>query len=262
MSVVCSKLNWLMSVDPSWTEHRVIPMLGFDHSAAEAAWNGFLYCNQNPSSALVKIIKPLLINLYPWIEGFSWERDVSSLPAQWLGYMRVFHADEPHGLSRGEMRSALRAMSDHTRNQFVFWLGQVGQLNENGWAEHVIPLINEDWPRERRYGTSALMLAWIRLLDNTGDSFPAVYEAVKKFLVPLETADHPFHRYTKELGGDTSITGQFPDQVLDLMNRATPHTLTRPPYQLPMVLALIAEAQPSLMADQRYLRLIDLVERS
>lgn len=262
VSVVCSKLNWLMSVDPSWTEHRVIPMLGFDHSAAEAAWNGFLYCNQNPSSALVKIIKPLLINLYPWIEGFSWERDVSSLPAQWLGYMRVFHADEPHGLSRGEMRSALRAMSDHTRNQFVFWLGQVGQLNENGWAEHVIPLINEDWPRERRYGTSALMLAWIRLLDNTGDSFPAVYEAVKKFLVPLETADHPFHRYTKELGGDTSITGQFPDQVLDLMNRATPHTLTRPPYQLPMVLALIAEAQPSLMADQRYLRLIDLVERS
>lgn len=30
----------------------------------------------------------------------------------------------------------------------------------------------------------------------TGDHFPTVYAAVKKFLVPVETNDHPFYRYT------------------------------------------------------------------
>ena len=160
------------------------------------------------------------------------------------------------------MRSVLRAMPDDTRNRFISWLGQVGQKNENGWAEHVIPLINQDWPRERRYRTSASMRAWIGLLDDTGDCFPAVYEAVKKFLVPVETNDQPFYRFTRELGDEKPITALFPETALDLMNRATPQALTRPPHQLPKVLALIAETEPNLASDPRYLRLIDLVERS
>jgi len=176
--------------------------------------------------------------------------------------MRVFHPDEPSGLSQSEMRSILRAMSDATRNQFIFWLGLVGQGNDNGWAKHVIPLINEDWPRERRYRTSASMRSWIGLLDDTGDSFPAVYEAVKKFLVPVETKDHPFFRFTRDIDDEEPISAQFPEETLDLMDRTTPLVLTRPPYELPKVLELIAESKPELASDPRYLRLIDLVERS
>jgi hypothetical protein len=91
--------------------------------------------------------------------------------------------------------------------------------------------------------------------------FPAVY-AVKKFLVPVETNDHPFYRFTQEISDERSITALFPEATLDLMNRATPQVLTRPPYELPKVLALIAETEPDLISDPRYLRLIDLVERS
>ena len=106
------------------------------------------------------------------------------------------------------------------------------------------------------------MRAWIGLLDDTGDCFPAVYEAVKKFLVPVETNDHPFYRFTREISDKKPITALFPEATLDLMNRATPQVLTRPPYELPKVLALIAETKPDLTSDPRYLRLIDLVERS
>ena len=176
--------------------------------------------------------------------------------------MRVFYPDEPSGLSRSEMRLVLRTMSDDARNRFIFWLGRVGQENENGWSKHVIPLINDDWPRERRYRTSASVRAWVGLLDDTGDCFPAVYEAVKKFLVPVETNEHPFYRFTREISDEMPITALFPETTLDLMNRVTPQALTRPPYQLPKVLALIAETEPDLTSDPRYLRLIDLVERS
>ncbi|WP_322629991.1 SIR2 family protein [Halothiobacillus sp.] len=262
VSIMSSKLNWFMFVDPAWTEERLIPILTFVHPASEAAWNGFLHSGQVPWPPLTEIIKPLLIDLFPRIEGFYWDRDISTVAAQWLGFMRVFHPDEPSGLSRGEMRSVFRAMSDDTRNRFIFWLGQVGQKNESGWAKHVIPLIKEDWPRERRYRTSASMRAWIRLLDDTGDSFPAVYEVVKKFLVPVETNDHPFYRFTREIGDEKPITALFPEATLDLMNSATPQVLTRPPYELPKVLVLIAETEPDLTSDPRFLRLIDLVERS
>lgn len=262
VSIACSKLNWLMFVDPTWTTERLIPMLTFDHPAAEPAWNGFLHDKHAPSLPLVTVIKPLLLHLFPWIQGFSWERNLLHRAAHWLGFMRVFHENEHGGLSRIEMRALLRAMSDETRNQFIFWLGRVGQKNENGWVKHIIPLINEDWPRERQYRTSTSMRAWIALLNDTGDSFPAVYEAVKKFLVPVETNDHPFYRLTLEIKDERSITVRFPEATLDLMNRATPEVLTRPPHELPKVLALIAESEPNLISDPRYLRLIDLVEGS
>lgn len=262
ISVTMSKLNWLMFVDPEWTEDRLIPMLAFEHPASEPAWNGFLHSNRVPWPPLAEVIKPLLLELFPWIEGFSWDRDLSKVAAQWLGFMRVFHPDEPTGLSGNEMRSVLRVMSDDTRNQFVFWLGLVGQENDGGWAKLVIPFINEVWPRERRYRTSASMRAWIGLLDDTGDSFPAVYEAVKKFLVPVETNDHPFYRFTREINDEEPITIRYPEATLDLLNRVTPQALARPPYELPKVLTLIAESDPKLTSDERYLRLIDLVERS
>jgi hypothetical protein len=261
VSVTMSKLNWLMFVDPEWTQARLVPMLAFGHPASEPAWNGFLHSNRPPSLQLAGIIKPLLVQVFPWVESFSWDRDLSKVAASWLGRMRLFCPNQLGGLTRQEMRSVLRAMSDETRNRFIFFLGFVGQENDDGWTELVVPFINENWPRERRYRTSASMRAWIGLLDDTGDDFPAVYEAVKNFLVPVETDDHPFYRFTREIGDEKPITVRYPEATLDMMNRLTPQALVRPPYGLPRVLALIADADPKLTSDERYLRLFDLIER-
>ena len=262
VSIAAMKLNWLMYVDPNWTKERLIPMLYFDHPASEPAWNGFLSSGRSPWLPLAKVIKPLLLDVFPCIERFSWNCDRSKVAAKWLGSLRIFHPDEPGGLNRREMRSALRAMSDETRNHFISFLGLVGQKKDDGWAKHVIPFINEDWPRERRCRTSASMSAWVKLLDDTGDNFPAVYEAVEKFLVPVETSAHPFYRFTRKINDEDPLSARFPDATLDLMNRVTPRVLTRPPYELPKVLEVIAEADVKLTSDPRYLRLIDLVERS
>lgn len=262
VAVTASKLNWLMFVDPIWTKERLIPMLDFEHLAAEPAWNGYLHNSDMPTIAVGKLIKPFLLNLIPWIEHLSWEKDFSVRASQWLGLMRVFRSDESCSLSRNEMRSVLRSLSDEARNRFISWLGLVGQKNENGWIKHVIPLISEDWPKERRYRTTASVKAWIGLLDDTDDSFPAVYEAVKTLLVPIETFDHLFYRFTRELGNKEPITVLFPEATLDLMNKITPQELTRPPYELQKVLAMIAEIDSNLVIDPRYLRLIELVEKN
>ena len=106
------------------------------------------------------------------------------------------------------------------------------------------------------------MRAWIGLHDDTGENFPAVYRAVKKFLAFVETNDHPFYRFTRETNDEKPITVRFPVATLDLMNTVTPKVLARTLYELPKILALIAEVDPALTSDHRYLRLIDLVERS
>jgi hypothetical protein len=85
---------------------------------------------------------------------------------------------------------------------------------------------------------------------------------VKQFLVPVETDRHPFYRFTKELDDEVPLTAQFPEVTLDLVDTVTPNALSRPPYELPKILEVIAEVAPELTSDHRYLRLIDLVERS
>jgi hypothetical protein len=260
--IASRQLSWLMFVDPAWTKERLIPMLDFEHPAAEPAWNGFLHSGRLPCQPLIEMIKPLLLSLFPWLERFSWDRNLSRVAAEWLGDMRVFHPNEPSGFSGGEIRLALRAMSDDTRNSFISWLGHIGRGSDNGWEKHVIPFINEDWPKERRFLTTASMSAWLGLLDDAGDHFPAVYEAVKKFLVAVDTDDLPLYQLIDEGNNPKPIAVLFPETTLDLLNRVLPPVVLRLPYELAEALAHIVEVNPDLTSDPRYLRLIDLVERS
>lgn len=186
IAITSRNLNRLMFVDPAWVKEWLIPLLDLKHPAAEPAWNGYLQCNAMPSIAVAELIKPAFLNLIPWIESLSWGKDYSVRASQWLGLMRMFHPDEPSSPSRNEMRSILRALSDEARNRFISWLGLVGQKNESGWVKYVIPLIREDWPKERQYRTTSSVKAWVGLLDDTGDKFPEVYDSVKTYLVPIE----------------------------------------------------------------------------
>jgi hypothetical protein len=235
---------------------------GFMSTPRQPAWNGFLHSGQNPTSELAIAIRPLLLDLYPWVETLPWGRDISEHAASWLAWMCIFRSGEPDGLNTREMRAVLRNMSDNARRQLIFWLGDVGQSNDNGWEQLVIPFVLNAWPRERVFRTSASVGSWIGLLDDTKDDFPAVYAAVKQFLVPIEGDSHPFYRFTRILDDEEPITVQHPDATLDLMNTVTPARLTRSARELPQILALIAETEASLTSDPRYLRLIDLVERN
>ena len=260
--IAISKLNRLMYIDPYWTKEHLIPLLAFDHPVSETAWKRLLISGCILSDPLAEVIKPLMLDLFPWIERFSWSRDISWVAVQWLGRMRVFYPNKPSGLTKAEMRSVLRAMSDDSRSRLIFWLGRVGQEYKDGWVTHVVPFVNEDWPREKQYRTSESVKAWIGLLDDTEDNFPATYEAVKKFLAPVEMIDNWLYRFIRTNDNDEPLTVRFPESTLDLMNSVTPSILSRTPYELPKVLALIVETDIKLKSDPRYLRLIELVERS
>ena len=262
ISVTMSGVNLLMQIDPEWTEERLLPMLAFGNPASEPAWNGFLHGSHPPSSALAVIIKPLLLELHPWIDGFAWDNERSKVAGQWLGWMRIFRPDEPDGLTTREMRSALRSMSDDARNRFISWLARVGKGNDNGWTGLVVPFIEEVWPKERKFRTSLSARAWLGLLENTDDSFPEVHAAVKEFLVPVEPDGYPVFRFTEGNEDEEAIATRFPEATLDLVHAVTPDVVVQPPHEMQEALELISESDGLLASDPRYLRLIDLVERS
>ncbi|KQN76361.1 hypothetical protein ASF04_25530 [Duganella sp. Leaf61] len=255
------RLNWLMAIDPEWALSRIVPMLAFDHPSSRPAWNGLLSSETPPDPVLAEKIKPKLLNLFSWIDQCSWGNELSDVAASWLGHGRLFRKRGAGGIGSVELRSALRTMSDTTRNKFIGWLGAVGTDTTGSWVENVIPLINRDWPSEQQYKTPMSVQAWLSLLQETGEAFPDVFEAIKKFLVPIET-DELLYWLTQSSDVENSLAERFPETALDLMNVMTPSILTRTPYELATLLIVISSVKPSFLSDPRYIRLIELVERN
>ena len=269
VSILMRDLNWIMHIDPEWAKEHLTPVLVFEHSASEPAWSGFLHAQHLPSIDVVSVIKPLIQNLCPSLEDFDWSDDASMSVVGLLGHMNVFRSGEVDGLDDREMRSIIRNMSEDVRIQMINWLirvgkGDLGYMNQmkqmNGWSEFVIPFINKVWPRERKFRTKAAVSHWIRLLDRTASDFPTVYEAVKKFLVPIDNVW--FYCLVRDVKGERSLALRYPEPALDLMNTLNSEKLSQPLADLPKTLELIEESDPKLVSDRRYLRLIDLVERS
>lgn len=174
--------------------------------------------------------------------------------------MEINRRGEADGISVNEARNCIRQMSDSNRQDVVFRLGMIGKRANGGWTSHVVPFIENAWPRERKFRTSEIVSSWINLLDDTGDEFPAVLRSVLRFLVPVEKESHWLYRFTKEVGGEEPLTARHPSEVLDMLDAIVPSDPESAPVELATVLELIEATDPRLTRDRRYFRLIDLVE--
>lgn len=261
VAILSRDIPWFDHIDPEWTASRLMPLLAFDHPAAEPAWNGLLSRGKAPNSRVLVEIKSLLLSLFPKIYTFEWDRDLAKVAATWLMWMAMFRRDQADGISAGQARDCLRNMSSETRNDVIFWIGQVGKGNENGWTELVAPFISDIWPREKAFRTSAAVSSWIGLLDDTGEHFPVAYSSVKPHLAAIDGESHWLYRFARGVGGDKPIAADHPAEVLDMMNTITAHATAHPPYELKQILDVVADSNESLVGDPRFNRLLALTER-
>ena len=260
VSILTHEVSWLHFLDPDWVTERIIAWFSFDHPEAEPAWNGFLSSQQFPSDPIRTLLKDHVLELIPFIYSFDWARDLSQVPASWIVWMAMFRLSEPDGVTIREARHCLRRMDDRTRNHAIFILERIGSKNENGWNELVVPFVENIWPRERKYRTGSSVSSWVSLLVDTGDMFPSVLAAVRRFLVSVEEGSHSLYRFSKTLGDEGSLTSQYPEEVLELLDAVVPDSPDNAPMELAEVLSLIEEKKPDLTKDRRYIRLTNLVE--
>ena len=261
VAILARQLRWLYYIDRDWVLERIMPWFAYDHPASEPAWNAFLSAAAFPQGEIGQRLKPLLLDVFPRIYDWNWDRDLAKIAAQMIVELAVYRSDEPDGVSINEARNCIREMSDTTRKDVIFRLGRIGQRDDGGWASHVVPFIESTWPRERRFRTSEMVSSWVQMLDDTGDEFPLVLSSVLRFLVPVENESHWLYRFTREVGGEKPLTVQHPSAVLDMLDAIVPNDPSAAPFELAEILDLIEATDPSLARDRRYFRLIDLVER-
>ncbi len=262
IAILTRQISWLYYLDPAWVINRVIPWFKFDHTFSEPAWNGYLSAASFPPQDIGVALKPLMLELFPRLYQWRWGQNLTTIATQMVVEFAVFRSEEPDGLSKKEARHCLRKMNHKNRQDAVFRLGVIGQRENDGWSEHVIPFINTVWPRERTFRTSNLVSSWISLLDDTGENFPVVLSAVRRFLVPVVGEAHWLYQFSREVGGDEPLTENHPADVLALLDAVIPDNSEDIPYELAQILSLIEENDPTLVSDRRFVRLINLIEQT
>lgn len=190
-AIISCSLNELYNIDPGWTEEWVVPALGFDGRTALAAWSGYL-CGGNglleawqdtPADGLFSKLKPCFLEFIYSLNGRTLEYDTEKMMVE-VVISRYMHQDGwGGGFTKHEVREVLRSISDSGRQLAVLHLKCIGQNQPDRWANDIVPFIHEVWPREVHLKTKDLLSSWVNLLCFAGDSFPAVYENLRPFLL-------------------------------------------------------------------------------
>lgn len=260
-AVLSRHIGWLHHIDSEWVVDHILKYFSFDHIRAEPAWNGFLSQGRLPTEELLTLMKPHFTKLFPCIYQWQWDVEYPKIAVQMIVDISIFYNDQVGGLTIREARNSIRSMNDKNRKDAIFWLSQIGEVADSRWNSHVIPFIDNVWPREKAYMTSGLVSAWVSLLEKSGEQFPKVLSSVRKFLVPAEKLDHSLFSFSGDVYTKPLLSTQFPVEVLELLDAIIPDAIQEVPYSLQGILAKIEEAQPSLVRDHRLLRLFDLIER-
>ncbi|MEM7366770.1 MAG: hypothetical protein AAF525_22365, partial [Pseudomonadota bacterium] len=258
--LLAQQLPWLHYIAPDWVAARMLPWFALGHPASEPAWNGLFHGGSIVGPDLFEIIKAPFLELFPEVYNWQWDNDVFRQAHVWLIMTTIWHQDESRYTSIEEASAAMRSLSENGRIDVIHHLGRVGQDNEDGWSGLAIPILRDIWPREARYQTERAAAAFLSMLDDSGDAFPMVLDAVRDYLRPIRQQHHSFYRFHRAVAGDEEpITSHFPAETLDLMDLIVPDDPREVPYDLGEVLTLISEIRPDLIRDRKFLRLQELL---
>ncbi|MGM7317849.1 SIR2 family protein [Idiomarina sp. ST10R2A5] len=262
VSILAFQLGWLYFLDSQWVNSRVISWFNFDSAYSEPAWNGFLYSGRLPPDELLNQFAPLLFNLFPTLHEWSWGHEASRVSAQLIIEIAIFKLDKVDQNAESKVRNAIRDMDDKARQVALNRLAVIGNRENDGWSNHVIPFVNKIWPRERKYRTSSLSNAWVTMILDSGISFPNVLRSTSRFLTQIRGNNHSLYNLTRESKEQFVLTTTYPTDVLELLDLVISNDKDELPYELSTILELIEEAEPSLTIDIRYMRLMQLIEHT
>ena len=258
--LLTQQLAWLNDIAPEWVMTHMLPRFSLDHSDSEPAWNGLLWGNGIVGPELFKAIKDPFLQLFTRIYEWRWDDEAIRPAHQWLVMTAIRHEQEPRYTSFDEAREAMRRLSDKGRSDVVYHLVRVGQGNDSGWIEFVIPFLRDAWPKQAKFQTESTSVAFLSMLVASGDAFPRVLETVHDFLRPIRQAHYLFYRFHRAVADDEEpIPSRFPSKTLELMSIIVPDDPHEVYYGLGAVLALLSEAAPELTGDPRYHRLEELL---
>ncbi len=261
VAILTRDLRWLNYIAPKWAKVRLLPLFSPDHQAAEPAWNGLFHSPHIPQPELFAEIKVQLLLIFPRVYAWSWGSSDLKRAHDWVAQTCIWHHEDDRYTSYDEAIACIRMFTTAGRVNVIHFLGQVGRSGDGAWEKAVAPFIKNAWPREAQYQIEATSAAFVSLLENSGDHFLVVFDAVRPFLRQIHQGHHWLYRFYKSVGGadDTPVTAKFPMETLALMDAIIPDDPAGVPFDLGQVLDLMAEVRPEATRDRRFIRLRELV---
>ena len=259
--IIARRLRRLDYVDPDWTRATVLPWFNPDNPAAEPAWSGYLVDNRLPAPPLFSLLKPHFLTVFGHASEWNWVDHAFLRLHEFLVIGCFKHRGSAGFISYDEARHALQRTNDRGRTHSINCLNHdVLDGNRTKWRRFGKPFLKKAWPQEDRFRTEGTSREFAVLAEKAGAFFPEVVETILPYLVPLSGEGlfaHPLARASNEEG--VAPATRFPDATLALIDKLVPENPSQMPYELDIVLELIAVAKPSLRQDGRWRRLNDVV---
>lgn len=252
--------EWMFWLEPEWTVDNVVPWFAFEHENAEPAWNGFIANCRVPDFDFFAHIKAHLKHLFPELYKWSWGEGERKVAAQIVIELGIPYEGSPSYLIKSEVRNSIRNMKNAQRREAIYYLRTVGKRADGNWENLVVPFIEEVWPREKKLRTKSEIEAWVRFLILSKEELPRLLDSMKWCLSAVQLESHWMHDLTYGYSDETPLATAYPNEILELCSLVTPDNVSGLPTHLEEVLDLIEQASPSLVKDNRFQRLLDLVE--
>lgn len=256
--ILATQIGWLNYIDPDWVSKTMLPWFNTDQDFCEPSWNGILFNDWGRIRAVFERIKGNFMSLMTVMRDWTWKGDRERNAYVWIVQATVPTSTEAPHLTFEEARDCLRRIDHDALTQVIWFLGRVGSGNDNGWKNMVIPFIQKAWPKESKLQTEKTSKAWVSMLDNTDEQFPAVFNIVRDFLRPIRESHFRLYRFINNTDQQDAIISRFPSETLDLLSLIMPDDPRSVPYDLSQALNLLLEANPNITTDRRYGRLREL----
>ena len=252
--LLCAHVIALFRVDQAWTERHLLHLFDWQRDAteAQAAWEGFLW---SP-----RLYLPLMIAIKPFfIETANRYSALGDHRRQYAAFLTYAALEPAKGFAPAEFRVAFGALPQEGLREAAQALAQAqegaGAQREEYWKNRLLPFWNNVWPKNQSMVSPAIAERLARMVISAGSAFPDALQAIRAWLLPLANPDHLTRPLNK-----SGLSQQFPDAALELLSATIhePHWLSS---ELSNCMNQISSAKPSLQADLKFKRLMDLYRR-
>ena len=246
--MISFQLPWLFAIDPAWTERQLLPAAENSGPDGDAFWDGVLWAAQMPSRELFARLKAGLIARASQPHAHRDHSDIMAglLLGAWGG---AEGAAEPVRLiSDIELREVLIEGDDQLRGQIIWHLEHWLAGDKGRWYRHVIPFLNQVWPKQRALHTPSLSARLTDFALASGDLMPAVIELILPRLVPIRMGS--LRMLLLKDGSEDYQVQRYPRATLDLLWAVLTEDPLFWPYKIEDVLDYLATV-PETSGDPR-----------
>ncbi len=242
-----SRLIALFRVDRAWTVRNLLPLYSWnDPQEAKAVWEGFLW---SP-----RLYQPLLEAFKPqFLETANHYADLGEHSQQFAAILTYAALGPTDGYSVDDFRSAISRLPQEGLEESAQALSQAlesaADQREDYWKNRAQPFWQQIWPKSRDLATSRIAETLTRLVIAARGEFPAALAAVQDWLQPIEHPDYVVH-----LLSESGLSRRYPAEALRLLYAVIADQQWAP-RELKQCLDEIAQVEPQLAQDVRYLRL-------